>query len=63
MNIHLRMRIDLSKLEPTVACASDPGNANWQGIGTREADRAYIGSYGGKTSDFLEFATSCGAGV
>ena len=52
------MVVDLSKLEPTVACHPDPGNR----MPARELehvklDRAYIGSCtGGKTSDFLEFA-------
>src|SRR5690348_15347328 len=50
--------VDLSKLEPVVACHPDPGQRRlakeMSGI---KLDRAYIGSCtGGKTSDFLEFA-------
>lgn len=50
--------VDLSKLEPTVACHPDPGQRKLarelQGM---KLDRAYMGSCtGGKTSDFLEFA-------
>jgi 3-isopropylmalate/(R)-2-methylmalate dehydratase large subunit len=50
--------IDLSKLEPTVACHPDPGNRKLaKELGGIKLDRAYIGSCtGGKTSDFLEFA-------
>src|SRR5687767_7270377 len=50
--------IDLSKLEPTVACHPDPGNRKLaKELGNIKLDRAYIGSCtGGKTSDFLEFA-------
>jgi 3-isopropylmalate/(R)-2-methylmalate dehydratase large subunit len=52
------MTVDLSKLEPTVACHPDPGQRKLakQMTETR-LDRAYVGSCtGGKTSDFLEFA-------
>jgi 3-isopropylmalate/(R)-2-methylmalate dehydratase large subunit len=50
--------IDLSKLEPTVACPPDPGQRKLaKELGHIKLDRAYIGSCtGGKTSDFLEFA-------
>lgn len=50
--------IDLSKLEPTVACHPDPGKRKLaKELGAIKLDRAYIGSCtGGKTSDFLEFA-------
>jgi len=52
------LTVDLSKLEPTVACHPDPGNRKkakeLEGV---KLDRAYIGSCtGGKTSDFVEFA-------
>ena len=50
--------VDLSKLEPTVACHPDPGQRKLaKDMGDIKLDRAYIGSCtGGKTSDFLEFA-------
>jgi 3-isopropylmalate/(R)-2-methylmalate dehydratase large subunit len=50
---------DLSKLEPTVACHPDPGNRKLaREMKDVKLDRAYIGSCtGGKTSDFLAFAT------
>lgn len=50
--------IDLSKLEPTVACHPDPGQRKLaREMVSMKLDRAYIGSCtGGKTSDFLEFA-------
>src|SRR5690349_19195240 len=50
--------VDLSKLEPTVACHPDPGQRKLaKELGNIVLDRAYIGSCtGGKTSDFLEFA-------
>ncbi len=50
--------VDLSKLEPTVACHPDPGNRKLaKEMGNTILDRAYIGSCtGGKTSDFIEFA-------
>jgi 3-isopropylmalate/(R)-2-methylmalate dehydratase large subunit len=50
--------IDLSKLEPTVACHPDPGQRKLaREMGAMKLDRAYIGSCtGGKTSDFVEFA-------
>jgi 3-isopropylmalate/(R)-2-methylmalate dehydratase large subunit len=50
--------VDLSKLEPTVACHPDPGQRKKaKEMGGIKLDRAYIGSCtGGKTSDFLEFA-------
>jgi 3-isopropylmalate/(R)-2-methylmalate dehydratase large subunit len=50
--------VDLSQLEPVVACHPDPGRRKLarELTGVR-LDRAYIGSCtGGKTSDFLEFA-------
>ena len=52
------LTIDLSKLEPTVACHPDPGQRKLaRELGHIKLDRAYIGSCtGGKTSDFLEFA-------
>lgn len=51
-------RVDLSKLEPTVACHPDPGNRKLaREMNDVTLDRAYIGSCtGGKTSDFLAFA-------
>ncbi len=50
--------IDLSKLEPTVACHPDPGKRKLARELTHIGlDRAYVGSCtGGKTSDFVEFA-------
>jgi 3-isopropylmalate/(R)-2-methylmalate dehydratase large subunit len=50
--------VDLSKLEPTVACHPDPGQRKLaKELSAVKLDRAYIGSCtGGKTSDFLEFA-------
>ena len=50
--------MDLTKLEPTVACHPDPGQRKKaKDMGDIKLDRAYIGSCtGGKTSDFLEFA-------
>ena len=50
--------IDLSTLEPTVACHPDPGNRKLaREMVDMKLDRAYIGSCtGGKTSDFLAFA-------
>lgn len=50
--------VDLSKLEPTVACHPDPGQRKLaRELGGIKVDRAYIGSCtGGKTSDFVEFA-------
>jgi 3-isopropylmalate/(R)-2-methylmalate dehydratase large subunit len=50
--------LDLSALEPTVACHPDPGQRKKaKELGNVKLDRAYIGSCtGGKTSDFLEFA-------
>jgi 3-isopropylmalate/(R)-2-methylmalate dehydratase large subunit len=50
--------VDLSKLEPTVACHPDPGNRKRaKELENVKLDRAYIGSCtGGKTSDFVEFA-------
>lgn len=50
--------VDLSKLEPTVACHPDPGQRKLaKELGNIRLDRAYMGSCtGGKTSDFLEFA-------
>jgi 3-isopropylmalate/(R)-2-methylmalate dehydratase large subunit len=52
------MVVDLSKLEPTVACHPDPGQRKLaKELSHIKLDRAYIGSCtGGKTSDFLEFA-------
>jgi 3-isopropylmalate/(R)-2-methylmalate dehydratase large subunit len=50
---------DLSKLEPTVACHPDPGQRKLaRELRDVALDRAYIGSCtGGKTSDFLAFAS------
>src|SRR4051812_8007811 len=49
--------VDLSKLEPTVACHPDPGQRKLAKEMNVKLDRAYIGSCtGGKTSDFLAFA-------
>jgi 3-isopropylmalate/(R)-2-methylmalate dehydratase large subunit len=52
--------LDLSKLEPTVACHPNPGERKLaKELGHIKLDRAYIGSCtGGKTSDFLEFAAA-----
>ena len=52
------MTVDLSKLEPTVACHPDPGQRKLaKNLSSIKLDRAYVGSCtGGKTSDFLEFA-------
>ncbi len=53
-----QMTLDLSALEPTVACHPDPGQRHLaKTLGNIKLDRAYIGSCtGGKTSDFLDFA-------
>jgi len=50
--------LDLSTLEPTVACHPDPGRRKLaKELGHIKLDRAYVGSCtGGKTSDFIEFA-------
>jgi 3-isopropylmalate/(R)-2-methylmalate dehydratase large subunit len=50
--------VDLSKLEPTVACHPDPGQRKKaKEMNSMKLDRAYVGSCtGGKTSDFVEFA-------
>src|SRR2546426_11929577 len=50
--------VDLSKLEPLVACHPDPGQRKLaKELNHIKLDRAYIGSCtGGKTSDFLDFA-------
>jgi 3-isopropylmalate/(R)-2-methylmalate dehydratase large subunit len=52
------LTVDLSSLEPTVACHPDPGQRKLaKELGGVKLDRAYIGSCtGGKTSDFVEFA-------
>src|SRR5271170_3448478 len=52
------LTVDLSALEPIVACHPDPGQRKLarEMTGTK-LDRAYVGSCtGGKTSDFVEFA-------
>ena len=52
------LTVDLSSLEPIVACHPDPGQRKLakELTGTK-LDRAYVGSCtGGKTSDFVEFA-------
>ena len=50
--------IDLSKMEPTVACHPDPGQRKLaREMSDVKLDRAYLGSCtGGKTSDFIAFA-------
>ncbi|MDA1277434.1 MAG: aconitase family protein [Verrucomicrobia bacterium] len=50
--------IDLSRLEPTVACHPDPGQRKLaKEMPDTQLDRAYMGSCtGGKTSDFVAFA-------
>jgi len=52
-------KFDLTKLEPTVACHPNPGNRKLaKELSDITLDRAYIGSCtGGKTSDFLAFAS------
>jgi 3-isopropylmalate/(R)-2-methylmalate dehydratase large subunit len=52
------LTVDLSKLEPTVACHPDPGQRkSAKELEHVKLDRAYVGSCtGGKTSDFIEFA-------
>src|ERR1039457_4447998 len=48
--------VDLSKLEPTVACHPDPGQRKKAKEMDVKLDRAYVGSCTGrKTSDFVEF--------
>jgi 3-isopropylmalate/(R)-2-methylmalate dehydratase large subunit len=50
--------VDLSKLEPTVACHPDPGQRKKaKELAGMKLDRAYVGSCtGGKASDFVEAA-------
>jgi 3-isopropylmalate/(R)-2-methylmalate dehydratase large subunit len=50
--------LDLSQLEPTVACHPNPGlRKKAKEMTDVKLDRAYVGSCtGGKTSDFVEFA-------
>ena len=50
--------VDLSKLEPLVACHPDPGQRKKaKELADLKLDHAYVGSCtGGKTSDFVEFA-------
>ena len=50
--------VDLSQLEPVVACHPDPGQRRKaRELKDVTLDRAYIGSCtGGKTSDFMDFA-------
>jgi 3-isopropylmalate/(R)-2-methylmalate dehydratase large subunit len=50
--------IDLSQIEPTVACHPDPGRRKLaRELADIKLDRAYVGSCtGGKTSDFIAFA-------
>jgi 3-isopropylmalate/(R)-2-methylmalate dehydratase large subunit len=58
--------VDLSRLEPLVACHPDPGQRKKaKELGHIKLDRAYVGSCtGGKTSDFVEFArVLCGKRV
>ena len=52
------MTVDLSQLEPTVACHPNPGQRKLaRELTGIKLDRAYVGSCtGGKTSDFIEFA-------
>src|SRR5213593_3924750 len=57
-NFVYELAVDLSALEPVVACHPDPGQRKMaKELNHIKLDRAYIGSCtGGKTSDFLEFA-------
>jgi 3-isopropylmalate/(R)-2-methylmalate dehydratase large subunit len=56
-NFVYELVVDLSKLEPTVACHPDPGQRKRAKDMDMKLDRAYVGSCtGGKTSDFVEFA-------
>ncbi|MCU0787388.1 MAG: aconitase family protein [Verrucomicrobia bacterium] len=50
--------VDLSALEPTVACHPDPGQRkSARALSEVKLDRAYVGSCtGGKSSDFVEVA-------
>jgi 3-isopropylmalate/(R)-2-methylmalate dehydratase large subunit len=50
--------VDLSRLEPTVACHPDPGQRKAaKELSDIKLDRAYVGSCtGGKSSDFVEVA-------
>ncbi len=52
------LTVDLSALEPIVACHPDPGQRTLaRELTGIKLDRAYVGSCtGGKTSDFVEFA-------
>jgi 3-isopropylmalate/(R)-2-methylmalate dehydratase large subunit len=52
------LTVDLSALEPLVACHPDPGQRKLaREMTATKLDRAYVGSCtGGKTSDFVEFA-------
>jgi len=52
------LTVDLSALEPLVACHPDPGQRKLaKEMTATKLDRAYVGSCtGGKTSDFVEFA-------
>ncbi len=52
------LTVDLSALEPIVACHPDPGQRKLaKELAGIKLDRAYVGSCtGGKTSDFVEFA-------
>src|SRR5260370_23641300 len=52
------LAVDISKLEPTVACHPDPGRRKLaKELGNIKLDRAYIGSCTrGKTNDFLGIA-------
>src|SRR5258708_7237670 len=52
------MTVNLTELEPTVACHPDPGQRKLaKELGHIKLDRPYIGSCtGAQTSDFLEFA-------
>src|SRR5271157_5106698 len=52
------LTVDLSALEPIVACHPDPGRRRLaRELTATKLDRAYVGSCtGGKTSDFVEFA-------
>ena len=57
-NFVYELTVDLSQLEPTVACHPDPGQRKKaKEMESMKLDRAYVGSCtGGKTSDFVEFA-------
>lgn len=57
-NFYSELVVDLSKLEPVVACHPDPGQRKTaKELADVKLDRAYVGSCtGGKTSDFVAVA-------